>query len=47
MSDPNTQVKQEKKEEVKMGEDDRAMHYDRDLIFRHLYVRLRHFPVWQ
>ena len=30
-------MKQEAKE-VKMGEDDNAMQYDQDMIFRHLYV---------
>ena len=35
---PNSyfQVKLEIKEEVKMGEDDNAMQYDQDMIFRHL-----------
>lgn len=34
--DPYFQVKLEIKEEVKMGEDDNAMQYDQDMIFRHL-----------
>jgi len=36
MFNHHTQVKQETKEEVKMGEDDSAMQYDQDMIFRHL-----------
>jgi len=38
-------VKQEIKEEVKMGEDDGAMKYDQDMIFRHLYVQDLHSPL--
>jgi hypothetical protein len=32
------------KEEIKMGEDDSAMQYDQDMIFRHLYVGSLLFP---
>lgn len=39
MFDPYAQVKHEIKEEVKMGEDDSAMNYDQDMIFRHLYAQ--------
>jgi len=36
MFNPQIKVKQEMEEEVKMGEDDSAMQYDQDMIFRHL-----------
>lgn len=44
--DPNIQVKLEIKEEEKMGEDDSAMQYDQEMIFKHLYVFHNPFPLF-